>query len=354
MLFIVFKPVKNGFRWNSPSRNGMVCHKFEKHGVYYYGDICGNECASYIGIVAVKPKFGNEYLNYSEESKKFDPNVLTVESGDYVWFKWPKTIPVSIKLNETSLISKKSKKYSSSDNEALEYDSSFLQKSGIFAYKINSAGCYYFNVNSDDSSYSVTVISSSVQKDYKVVITDTEAIPNILNIYPDDRIWFVWDDTKRPQNVRQVNHENLHIQKGFLSGSLMESPGTYVQSFPDSGIFYFTSDNSKKILGAIVVQTEPTIHVIQVNDETLSPDPLVVNQNDVVIWKFDSDQTNDLVLIKKSEDLVSYTKIARDILPRKYLSYSFKNPGIYHFASPSFDLTVKPEYYEKVKALEVI
>ncbi|RNA39086.1 hypothetical protein BpHYR1_016858, partial [Brachionus plicatilis] len=347
-----YLPVKNGFKWTSPTRNGMVCHKFEKCGVYYYGDICGNECASYIGIIAVKPKSSNEYLNYSEDSKKFDQSVVTVESGDYIWFKWPKSIPVSIRLDDMSLISERGRKKNRNDTELHKNDPLAIQKSGVYTFRINSAGCYYFNVQSDGSTYSITVISSSVQNDHKVVITDSEAQPSILNIYPDDRVWFVWDDTKRPHNVRQVNHANKSVPGGFISGSLMESPGAYIESFTTSGIFYFTSDNCRKILGAIAVFPEPTIHVVQVNERNMSPDPIVVYQNDVVIWKFDFDQTSDVVLVKKEDDLVSYSKIARDIVPRRYLSYSFRNPGIYHFASPSFDMTVKPEFLEKVNAFE--
>lgn len=331
----------------------MVCHKFEKCGVYYYGDICGDECASYIGIVAVKPKCNFEILNFSEDGKKFDQNVLTVESGDHVWFKWPKSISVSIKLDDTSLISNKVRKKNRNENQSNKYDASALEKSGVFAYRIYSAGCYYFNIQSDNNSYSITVISSSAQKDHKITITDSEAQPSILNIHPEDRVWFVWDDTKRPQNVRQVNHANKYISDGFLSGSLMESPGTYVQSFSTTGIFYFTSDNFKKILGAIAVLPEPSVHIVQINEREILPDPIVVYKNDVVVWKFDSDQTNDKVLIKNADDLVSYSKISREILPRRYLSHVFRHNGIYHFASPSFDTTIKPEFFEKVRALEV-
>ena len=88
---------------------------------------------------------------------------------------------------------------------------------------------------------------------------DNEATPNILNVYPEDRVWFVWDETRRPQNIRQVDHQNKAIEGGFLSGSLMESPGTFVECFNNLGVFYYCSDNSKGILGAVVVVPEPTV-----------------------------------------------------------------------------------------------
>lgn len=64
--------VKNGFRWTAPTRNGMICHRFDKCGVYYFGDICGNECASYIGIIAVKQKPEQHIFNFNDDKRKFE------------------------------------------------------------------------------------------------------------------------------------------------------------------------------------------------------------------------------------------------------------------------------------------
>ncbi len=66
------KGVKSGFKWTSPTRNGMICFTFDKCGVYYYSDISGNEAASYIGIIAVKKKPEHHIVNFNEETQKFD------------------------------------------------------------------------------------------------------------------------------------------------------------------------------------------------------------------------------------------------------------------------------------------
>lgn len=92
-----------------------------------------------------------------------------------------------------------------------------------------------------------------------MTITDEDAKPNILNIHPEDRVWFVWDETRRAHNVRQVNHSNQIIPDGFLSGSLMDSPGAFVECFNNLGIFYYRSDNYKSLMGAIVVVPEPAV-----------------------------------------------------------------------------------------------
>lgn len=140
-----------------------------------------------------------------------------------------------------------------------QLDADGLARSGIYSFKPKKAGCYYFRVFNGVEEFVMTVVVTSAQKDHKIEITDNAAKPNILNIHPDDRVWFVWDDTKRPKNIRQVNHANKIVKDGFLSGSLMDAPGTFVESFNDLGIFYYRSDNSKEILGAIVALPEPTV-----------------------------------------------------------------------------------------------
>ena len=50
----------------------MLCFTFDTCGVYYFSDICGNEAASYIGIIAVKKKPEHHILNYDDVSQKFD------------------------------------------------------------------------------------------------------------------------------------------------------------------------------------------------------------------------------------------------------------------------------------------
>ena len=93
--------------------------------------------------------------------------------------------------------------------------------------------------------------------------------------------------------------------------------------------------------------------MINITESGLSPDPIVVHVDDIVIWAFNKPQINDLVLIDNENDLIKYAELSQNILPRRHLSYSFKEPGIYHFASPSFDLAVDSSRSEASKGLEV-
>jgi len=205
----------------------------------------------------------------------------------------------------------------------------------------------------DSKKFVVTLVATSAQKDHQIIVNDNECSPNILNIHPEDRVWFMWDNTKRPQNIRQVNNQNQIIADGFLSGSLMESPGTFVESFNNLGIFYYRSDSSKGVLGAIVVIPEPTIQVIHVNEKGLNPDPIVISVNDIVIWEFPKQQSNDLVMIQSNQDLKNYNEKSLSLIPRRFLSKAFKDPGIYHFTSPSFDATIDPKSANNLNGINV-
>lgn len=59
-----------------------------------------------------------------------------------------------------------------------------------------------------------------------------------------------------------MNHQNELVEDGFSSGSLMESPGTFLHSFNNLGVYFFRTDNLNDILGAIVVVPEPTVIII--------------------------------------------------------------------------------------------
>ena len=256
-----------------------------------------------------------------------------------------------IRLNEASLSYDKqiNKEKCKLFGHCQELDANAIYKTGMYSYKIKRPGFYSFLFKNDENNGELmTVLATSAPKDHKVIVTDVEGIPNILNIHPEDRVWFVWDDAKYSHNIRQVNHQNQIVTDGFLSGAIMHSPATFVQGFEQLGIFYYRSDNSKGILGAIVVVPEPKIEIVSVSDRILDPDPVVVSVNDVVVWEFGRRQTKGLVLIESAEDARNYAEKALDILPTKFISKSFKEPGVFHFMSPSFDRALKSDSGNKV------
>jgi hypothetical protein len=50
----------------------MMSHTFDKYGVFYFSDIGEKECASYIGVIAVKKKEDHRVISYNEERKRFN------------------------------------------------------------------------------------------------------------------------------------------------------------------------------------------------------------------------------------------------------------------------------------------
>ena len=79
----------------------------------------------------------------------------------------------------------------------------------------------------------------------------------------------------------------------------------------------------------------------------------MVRVGDLVIWAFSKYQTWDLVHIKQDSFLTNYSHIAKEITPRRHLSFSFDKKGVFHFMSPSFDSMLGINDSNTAKPLEV-
>ena len=144
-----------------------MCHTFDKCGVYYFGDIAGKECASYIGIIAVKQKSEQYVFSYSDESKRFEQEIVTLETGDYAWWKWSKATEITMRLCDASLMF--DRRFDTDarcdvSNACAQLEANGLAKSGIYAYRFKRPGCYYFIVNNGKSETIMTIVATSVQK----------------------------------------------------------------------------------------------------------------------------------------------------------------------------------------------
>lgn len=80
---------------------------------------------------------------------------------------------------------------------------------------------------------------------------------------------------------------------------------------------------------------------------------MIIKVNDMIVWEFSSYQTSDVVQIKSEEDFYKYPDVGAKILPRRFLSRAFREPGAYHFASLSFDRTVDQSNVERSRGLDV-
>ena len=96
----------------------MIWHKFDKCGVYHYADKNDQGSSAYIGTVAVKPKHEHKILEYVSDKKNFNTglyksgvkiekkllkytkfkDLITIENGDTVWWKWKLPAMIYIKL----------------------------------------------------------------------------------------------------------------------------------------------------------------------------------------------------------------------------------------------------------------
>lgn len=95
------------------------------------------------------------------------------------------------------------------------------------------------------------------------------------------------------------------------------------------------------------------IQVVHVNERGIDPDPMVIKVNDMIVWEFTGYQTSDVVQIKSQEDFYKYPELGGQILPRRFLSRAFREPGAYHFASVAFDRAVDQSNVERSRGLDV-
>lgn len=80
---------------------------------------------------------------------------------------------------------------------------------------------------------------------------------------------------------------------------------------------------------------------------------MVIKVNDMIIWEFSTYQTDDLVQLKSAEDFLNYAENSEKVLPRRFLSRAFREPGAYHFVSLAFDQVVNRGNVERSRGIDV-
>jgi hypothetical protein len=61
------------------------------------------------------------------------------------------------------------------------------------------------------------------------------------------------------------------------------------------------------------------------------------------LWVFPTIQKHDIVEITNQNDLLTYPMKSAEIIGRRYISRSFKESNVYHFASPSFNTVLRKD-----------
>jgi hypothetical protein len=102
-------------------------------------------------------------------------DILTVETGDRVWWKWQKpTASIAVRLSEARLLfdsklklsrcDEPSSSSSSSHGQCEQLDENALSRAGVYSYRIKDPGCYYFLISNGVLNSITTVIATSAQK----------------------------------------------------------------------------------------------------------------------------------------------------------------------------------------------
>ncbi|XP_048739977.2 uncharacterized protein LOC125654190 isoform X5 [Ostrea edulis] len=336
-----YQPVQNGFRWSQPSKQGLLSHVFMEPGVFYYSDQNFQEAAEYIGTVIVKPKPKEHRVMIQE--KGFDPEVIRIRTGERIWFWWnpilfsKKNIQVLLKEVEKCLnpatkrpsTPEDESKYQHPDEETVKlmtdvgFSSVFYSTTGVYQYRVrNSTVC--------------SVIVSPGEKNHTIHLTDSGPEQKvIMSVRPNDRVWWVWQSTKKQHNVMQVSHQGDPFPGGFCSGMARDSPSAFVHTFKFPGVFYYKSQSLPKIFGAVVVTTQPVVHEVEVGP-IIRPDPISVKVHDIVCWIFNTSQKENVMEIDHPDQVVENLQ-CEEVSPRCCLSKAIDRTGVIHFYSKSFN-----------------
>ncbi|KAL3853216.1 hypothetical protein ACJMK2_016773 [Sinanodonta woodiana] len=341
-----YVPVKDGFRWSAPSKQGLLSYEFFKPGVYYYSDQNFQEAAEYIGTIIVKPKQKEQYIELTQEG--FQTDLVYAQTGDRIWWTWDAKASISqnqlFTINEVdeclnptfkkSVTGQEKETYQHLDDESLKV----CTKVGMATTHFTTIGVYHYRVSgAPESMNTCSVIVNPGSKNHTIHITDNGFEPKVITVRPNDRVWWVWQSGKKQQNVIQVSHQGATIDKGFCSGMLRDAPSAFTHQFITPGVFYYNSISLPKIFGAIVVSTQPHVHEVQVSSAEIKPDPVTIKQNDIVCWIFKTPRQYDVVEVETVDQVMSGEyQSSNEFPPRRCISKAITRTGVIHYFSKSF------------------
>ncbi|XP_059161356.1 uncharacterized protein LOC131944640 isoform X2 [Physella acuta] len=336
-----YQPTQDGFKWpHNPSKQGLMSHKFTKHGVYYYSDQNYDEAAMYIGTIIVRPRVKEHIIQVKESG--FDPDILRVNTGDLVWMSWPESN--AGRMNKILRIDEEQKVVSPPAPEAdkkqtdniEDEDLRRMTQAGLAFANFSNIGVYTYKLcDKTNTLGTCSVIVNPGPKNHTIYVTDSGFEPDVITIRPNDRVWWMWQNTKKQHNIVQVSHEIVPIPDGFCSGLPRDSPSAYHHQFTSVGVFYFHSHKIPQKFGSIVVAPQSHVHEVEVSNKT-SP-TVTVNVTDIVCWTRNPPVTNDVIQLKNL-DMAFHPLSVNDLLPNKRscIAKNINELGITPFYSLSF------------------
>ncbi|XP_076447663.1 uncharacterized protein LOC143284653 isoform X3 [Babylonia areolata] len=358
-----YEPAQDGFKWTTPSKQGLMSYRFDKVGVFYFSDQNFEEAAEYIGTIIVKPKQREHVVKLQQNG--FAPDLLRVMTGDRVWWLWDGQAISDVGqglllLEEDKVLNPLSRKNNSAEQSEHYQDldaacSQLLTRVGASTMHFTTVGVYTYKLSDvGDTFNSCSVLVNPGSKNHTVHLTDNGFEPKVITVNCNDRVWWVWQSGKRQHNVVQVSHQGLPIPGGFCSGQPRDSPSAFAHQFSTPGVYYFISKSLPQVFGAVVVSTRPQVHEVMVKDSELKPDPVTVQLNDVVAWVFGSPRQFDVTLVKSVDEVLDTGTTHRAIAPRRCFARGISHTGTCHFKSKSFQKKKESNFMEETRLSSVV
>ncbi|XP_025107507.1 uncharacterized protein LOC112572161 isoform X5 [Pomacea canaliculata] len=362
-----YEPTRDGFKWATPSKQGLMCHRFDKTGVFYFSDQNFEEAAEYIGTIIVKPKQREHIIKVQKDS--FEPELLRAVVGDRVWWTWDGQATVDAEenillLEEDKVLTSNSRKSTSGEQSEHFQD---LDTSGVRLLSRVGAATVYFSVvgtytyrisNAVDGFSSCSILVNPGSKNHTIHLTDNGFEPKVMTVHCNDRVWWVWQSGKKQHNIIQVSHRGLPIPGGYCSGQARDSPSAFVHQFCTPGVFYFMSKSLPEMFGAVVVSTRPqfvkgVVHEVMVKESEIRPDPVCVQLNDVVAWLFGSPRQYDVTLVETVDQVLDVGS-NKALTPRRCFAKVISQTGTLHFKSLSFQKKKEANFMDETRLSSVV
>lgn len=173
--------------------------------------------------------------------------------------------------------------------------------------------------------------------------------PNTLVINQYDQIWFDSASLTFTNFFRTDEYGNhLEADKPIFQPQL-NSVNFFMQQFQQTGIYYFSSDNTddhekqsfKSSPLAVIVLPEIRFHYKLIRLSDFDSQAIITNINDFIIWQFEQIIRFNVIQLRFNEtlqDLVSCHDRAVSGRNRQCLAVECIMPGTFYFANPGRNL----------------
>ena len=156
-----------------------------------------------------------------------------------------------------------------------------------------------------------------------------------------DQVWFEPSSSAKVETIYQTDEFGKELVVGQPVFRPQEkSVNFFMKSFPQTGIFYFSTANDEKDEThpvAIIVLPDVRFHYRTVGKNAFDNKPIITDINDFIIWKFEETISHNVGYIQSNDRLQDLIACHDRAVPGRYrqcLGIECIQSGTFFFANP--------------------